>query len=284
MLAAVARLGEPSWRLADRARQAHPAATRTQLTAGARAQAVRVARIDGAIAGCPFLIALVPAYVAVLWEQARMALRIAALNRRDPRDPAIAAELLWLRGVHASLDDAQAAVDAALLASSHGQRAHLGLHGWYGLGRRFLVLAGFLTPREPGAAEPPRWRQVLALAVAGAIWAITWIVPVTFMLLMAFSCVTSTKTLAERALAYYGDDTDQAPDQPPPDAPVARRTQLLRGAMITISVGVPLAALAVSAQSHPAGIHWYYVLAALLGLSLVLVLAALSARREPTSR
>jgi len=282
MLTAVARLGGPSWRFAEHARQVHPAATPDQLTAGVQTQAVRLARIDGAIAGCPFLIALVPAYVAVLWEQARMALRIAALNHRDPQDPAMAAELLWLRGVHTSIEEAQAAVDAARLASSQRQRTHLGLSGWYGLGRRFLVLAGFLTPKEADAAKPPHWRQVLSLVVGVAIWALTWIVPVTFMLLMAYSCVTSTKILANRALSYYGHEGEQAAGQPPPEAPVARRTQLVRGAAITISVGVPLGALAVSAQAKPAGIHWYFVLAALLGLSLVLALGALSARRDPT--
>jgi hypothetical protein len=97
---------------------------------------------------------------------------------------------------------------------------------------------------------------------------------------MAYSCVTSTKVLASRALSYYGHGTDQAAGQLPPETPVPRRTQLVRGAAITISVGVPLAVLGVAAQAKPAGIHWYFVLAALLGLSLVLALAALSARRE----
>jgi hypothetical protein len=279
MLAAVTRLGEPSWRFAERARQAHPQATPSQLTAGVRDQAVRITGIDGAISGCPFLIALVPAYVAALWEQARMGLRIAALNHRDPRDPAIVPELLWLRGVHPSLEDAQAAVAAARGRSAEEKRARLGLRGWYELGRRFLVLAGFLAPSEPGATDPPRWRQAASLLGVTAVWALTWIVPVTFMLLMGFSCVTSTRMLAERALSHYSHDSERAPREPSPRAPESRRTRLLRGAAIAVSVGIPLVLLGVSAQSRPAGIHWYYVLAGLLGLSLVLALAAVSARR-----
>ena len=282
MLTAVTRLAEPSWRFAERARREHPDATPSQLAAGVRAQAVHITRIDGAVSGCPFLVALVPAYVAALWEQARMALRIAALNHRDPRDPAMVAELLWLRGVHPSLEDAQSAVHEARGRSAHEKRAHLGLRGWYELGRRFLVLAGFLAPSEPSAADPPRWRQALSLLGAAAVWAMTWIVPVTFMLLMAFSCATSTRTLAERALAHYGHDTERTAGQPPPASPVSRRARLVRGTAMTLSVGVPLAALGVAAQSHPAGVRWYYVLAALLGISLVLALAALSARRDPT--
>jgi hypothetical protein len=276
MIAAAARLGEPSWQFAQRLRRARPTATPSQLSVGVRTQAVRITRIDGAISGSPFFIALVPAYVAMLWEQARMALRMAAIHHRDPRDPAIVAELLWLRGMHPSIEDAQTAVDRTRGRASREKRAHLGLRGWYELGRRFLVLAGFLAPSEPSAADPPRWRQALALVGFAAVWAITWIVPITFMLLMAFSCATSTRTLADRAHTFYGEDAERVA---PPTLPETwREIGFVRGAVITVSVGVPLAALGISAQSHPAGIHWYYVLAALLGLSLVLSLAALSAR------
>jgi hypothetical protein len=280
MIAAAARLGEPSWQFAERLREARSRATPSELSVGVRTQAVRITRIDGAISGCPFFLALVAAYVAVLWEQARMALRIAAIHQRDPRDPGIVAELLWLRGVHRGIEDAQTAVDTARGRSTREKRPHLGLGGWYELGRRFLVLAGFLAPSAPSAAEPPRWRQALSLLGFAAVWAITWIVPVTFMLLMAFSCATSTRILADRALTYYGGDSERV--VPPTLPETLRRIGFVRGAVITLSVGVPLAAPGISAQSHPAGIHWYYVLAALLGLSLVLALAALSTRRQPT--
>jgi hypothetical protein len=45
--------------------------------------------------------------MSVLWEQARMVMRIAALNNRDPREPAFAAELLALRGLYDTPDAAQ---------------------------------------------------------------------------------------------------------------------------------------------------------------------------------
>ena len=51
-----------------------------------RTQSAQVARIDGAITGTPFLIALVPGYLGYLWQEGRMVLRTAALYGRDPRE------------------------------------------------------------------------------------------------------------------------------------------------------------------------------------------------------
>src|SRR3954469_23758252 len=79
VLFAVDRLGDGALDFADRARRADPGLTPAELSARVHDRTVGLARIDGAVAGCPFLLALVPAYVAMLWEQARMALRIGAL-------------------------------------------------------------------------------------------------------------------------------------------------------------------------------------------------------------
>jgi hypothetical protein len=70
-----------------------------------------VARIDGAVSGTPFLIALVPGYLAYLREEGRMVLRTAALYDRDPRELETSAEVLVLRGVHPTVDAARAAVE-----------------------------------------------------------------------------------------------------------------------------------------------------------------------------
>ena len=68
--------------------------------------------VQGAISGTPFLIALIPAYVAVLWKQARLLMRIAALHGRDPGTRQMAAEILALRRIYNSVDQARAAPDA----------------------------------------------------------------------------------------------------------------------------------------------------------------------------
>ena len=65
-----------------------------------RTQTAQVARIDGAVSGTPFLIALIPGYLSYLREEGRMVLRTAALYGRDPRELETSAEVLVLRGVH----------------------------------------------------------------------------------------------------------------------------------------------------------------------------------------
>lgn len=71
---------------------------------------VQVARIDGAISGTPFFIALVPGYLTYLLQETRMTLRTAALYGRDPGELQTAAEGLALWGVHGSVGSAEAAL------------------------------------------------------------------------------------------------------------------------------------------------------------------------------
>ena len=65
-----------------------------------RIQTAQVARIDGAVAGTPFLIALVPGYIAYLWQEGVMERRMAALYGHDPGTSRPARRILVLRGVH----------------------------------------------------------------------------------------------------------------------------------------------------------------------------------------
>ena len=73
-----------------------------------RRRTVSTARIDGAVAGTPFFIALVPAYIAFLRQEVRFHLRVAALYGEDPSDPRIAADFLVLRRVHKDTERALA--------------------------------------------------------------------------------------------------------------------------------------------------------------------------------
>src|SRR5262249_14813455 len=111
-LYSIGRLADPSaeWAqsvLSTRA-DTPPAETAEQL----RIQTAQVARIDGAISGTPFLIALVPGYLTYLYQEMRMTLRIAALYGRDPRKLSTAGEMLALRGVHPTVEEAEAALVA----------------------------------------------------------------------------------------------------------------------------------------------------------------------------
>jgi len=63
--------------------------------------------------GTPFLAAVGPAFIAVLWHQAQMVLRIAALVGHDPTKRGRASEILLLQRALVSLDSADAALDDA---------------------------------------------------------------------------------------------------------------------------------------------------------------------------
>ena len=90
--------GAREW--ARRAREAAPGGAPAALADAQRRRTISTARIDGAVAGTPFFIALVPAYIAFLRQEVRFHLRVAALYGRDPADPGVAADFLVLRGVH----------------------------------------------------------------------------------------------------------------------------------------------------------------------------------------
>ena len=73
VLFAVQRLSAESGAYAARLRAAAPETSPDRLAERVRDRAEDICRIEGAISGTPFLVALVPAYIALLWEQARMA-------------------------------------------------------------------------------------------------------------------------------------------------------------------------------------------------------------------
>jgi hypothetical protein len=105
-LYSVARLGGPSGDWARSITETRPDTPAARVGEDLRLQTAQIARIDGAISGTPFFIALVPGYITYLWQEMRMTLRIAALHGRDPTDLRTAGEMLALRGVHPSVENA----------------------------------------------------------------------------------------------------------------------------------------------------------------------------------
>ena len=95
---------------ANRVRQERPDTPVEAIAEEVRTQTAQVARIDGAVSGTPFLIALVPGYMAYLWQEGRMERRMAALYGRDPSDLETSARILVLRGVHPTIEDARSAL------------------------------------------------------------------------------------------------------------------------------------------------------------------------------
>jgi hypothetical protein len=242
-----------------------------QVVADLGLYSARIARTDGAISGTPFYLALVPGYVNYLWQETRMALRIAALYGRDPGALHTSAELLWLRGVHPSVPAAEAqllAVRNMPLPAKPEERRPLLL--WFQTVRQLLVLGGFLSPRKQQSPV----RLVAGIAIGAAGWVVTIFFPVTLMALMAWACESHTRQLFHRAVEHYG-------------SPGAGRRHLLGGArqltpaaVVGLSVAIPIAFLAYAVHvRNTVGVDWRSGLAVLVGISVVIATAVVGSRR-----
>jgi hypothetical protein len=168
-----------------------------------------VARINGAIAGTPFFVALVPGYLIYLWQEARMALRTAALYGHDPRSLRRTAELLAMRGVHRTVDAAEEALMAvrdAPLPDKPGARRSLAV--WTRSLKRLLVLGGFMHP--DGLVRPAGGRQWLVRVARRTAWAVgfvaSWIVPMAGVITMAWACEYHARQLGHRSRALYAGE------------------------------------------------------------------------------
>jgi hypothetical protein len=266
-----------SW--AQRRREEEPESALAVLADTQRRRTIGTARIDGAVAGTPFFIALIPAYIAFLRQEVRFHLRVAALFGEDPADPRIAADFLVLRGVHQSVERAIAELDAvrANPLPSHGERTPL--KSWYQAVVSILILAGFMrAPEETGPTQLTIGRKVLRavrFVVAATIWVLTWVVPVTFMIVMSWACESDARRFGQRVLARYADEgADIAVAMARADRRAGgnRAVTLARGALVGLSLALPLALIAstVVAGSGPLGVQLPEAVAALAALALVI--------------
>ena len=246
-------------------------------------EAASFARLNGALAGTPFLLALVPAYLSVLWEQARLVMRIGALAGRDPRTREFAAEMLVLRGLHDTTEKASAALeelDAHVKPTRRRVRARVA--AWARLIFRVLVLAGFVSaPEKIDHTRTPleRVRQVLVVSFTIVIYWLTWVIPITFMIVMAYSCEHDTRTLARRTISHFEADASA-----PPGGWRAGTTNLggllhtsVRRIVFVVSVMVPLGLVALAVIDSDTFVR-IAELAGYIGLIVVLALAGRQAR------
>jgi hypothetical protein len=269
-------------RQADAAREwaerARATGTPAELAEDQRRRTVGTARIDGAIAGTPFFIALVPAYVAFLWQEARLHLRVAALFGHDPADPRVAADFLVLRGVRPNAEHALGELEATRATPLPPPGARTPVRAWYRAVVNIMVLAGFLGPPEEGPANVSWWdraKQAIGFIVAGLIWALTWVVPITFMIVMSWACESDARRFGYRVTAHYGgegDDAASAKARADRTSPGNRMINFVRGAVVALSVFLPLALVgsAVLAGKGPFGANVPEVAGALVALALVI--------------
>jgi hypothetical protein len=287
-LYAIARLAEPTAQWAEAMRINHADTPRAEIVEQLRLQTAQVARVDGAISGTPFLIALVPGYLSYLYEEMRMTLRAAALYGRDPRELQTAGEMLALRGVHPDVEHAEAALrvvqDTPIPERPTRRRS---LRFWVDSGYRLLVFGGFLSA---AAAEPPqrravdRLRAIFSFLLGAAIWVMTWVLPFTFMIMMAWGCESHARQLGRRALVFYDGEAASV------DAAMAlaarRRDRghdkraALRAVALFLSVAVPIGFVAlVNHLRNTVGFNWLVAVGGLVAFSLVVAMAVISSRR-----
>jgi hypothetical protein len=280
-------LAEPSRDWAETTVKAHPDVPRVKLADDLRNRTAMAARIDGAVAGTPFLIALAPGYLAYLWQEGVMALRTAALYGRDPKDLTTTAEMLVLRGVHPTPEQAEAALRATRDAPPEKPTARRSLRTWVRSVRTLLVFGGFLSlpsEKQEAPVRHPKLKATLGLVLGGTLWVTTWVLPLTFMVAMAWACESHARELGRRVLAYYGGETDSA------RAAIAAadrkedrghdRRQLVRSVALFLSVAIPIGFVAVANHyRQDTGISWLAALGALVALSLVIATAVFVSRR-----
>jgi len=149
-----------------------------------------------------------------------------------------------------------------------------------------LILGGFLSgsSSKDKQTSHPRLKTVFACLVAFTIWVITWVLPVTFMLAMAWGCDSNARRLDRKALIFLESDPDKA--QAAIDAakhtkePGQYRRVILRTTLLILSVVIPLGFIAwADHQRQSNGINGLSAAGGLVALSLVIGTAVAATRR-----
>jgi len=145
---------------------------------------------------------------------------------------------------------------------------------------RILILAGFLSaPQEDEeTSQLTRWEKVMRavrFVVAGLIWALTWVVPVTFMIMMSWACESDARRFGQRVITRYGNEGDDiaiAIANADHKAGGNRALTVARGALVVLSLAIPLAFIAatVLGGKGPFGVNVPQAAGALVALALVI--------------
>jgi hypothetical protein len=150
-----------------------------------------------------------------------------------------------------------------------------------------LVFGGFLSG---GSGEDrdryAHWRLKAALGLIGGtlIWAITWVLPLTFMIAMAWACESHARSLGRRTMSFYGgESTDiEAAIAAAAEKEEKGRTKrdLLRALGLVLSVAIPLAIVVYANYiRQTTGFTVTSALGAIVAVSLVIALSLVAARR-----
>jgi hypothetical protein len=148
-----------------------------------------------------------------------------------------------------------------------------------------LVFGGFLSPRAD-RATPRKHGKLLAaggLMVGAVVWIVTWVFPLTFMLLMAWGCESNARDLGRRALSFYGggEETARAAIAAAHSGYHAGREKrrVLRTIALVLSIALPVAFVAYADHiRNKTGVTALAAAGALVALSVVLATTVVARR------
>jgi hypothetical protein len=161
------------------------------------------------------------------------------------------------------------------------------LRSWYAAAVSILILAGFLSaPDEEEHGPLTGWEKVvraIRFVVAALIWALTWVVPITFTILMAWGCENDARRFGQRVATHYADNGEGAAvAMATADRATGgnRAVSFARGALVVVSVAIPLALIAstVVGGKGPLGVNVPEEIAALVALALVIGVSVAAVR------
>ena len=115
----------------------------------------------------------------------------------------------------------------------------------------------------------------MRVAVAAAIWVLTWVVPVTFMIAMSWTCESDARRFGQRVMTRYAEkDASIAASMARADRKAGgnKTVSVVRGALVVLSIALPLALIASTALagSGPLGVHFPQAAGVLAALALVI--------------
>ena len=123
----------------------------------------------------------------------------------------------------------------------------------------------------------------MRFVVAGLIWALTWILPVTFMIMMSWACESDARRFGQRVTSRYADDGEDiaiAMASADRKARGNRALTVARGALVMLSVAIPLAFIVatVAGGKGPLGVNVPEAVGAVIALALIIGVSTAAVR------
>ena len=193
--------------------------------------------------------------------------------------------MLVLRGVHPTVDAAREALvkvrDAPLPEKPTARRP---FRVWVRSVNILLIYGGFLSAPSDDRDKYAHWRLKAALGfvVGLGIWIITWVLPVSFMIAMAWGCESHARSLGTARSASMAAKPPIAEaagaDGETRTAAAPSATYCARGSSRSRSPSRSPSSPTRTTSGTRTGINWLGALGALVAVSLVIATTVLARR------